>query len=449
MEPPSLRINTLKTSRSRFGGKLTAWQITASPHPFHPDGLILADDPLPLSHTLAFFRGEFFYQGISSQLPVIALDPQPGETILDMCAAPGSKSTQIAAAMANQGRLWINDASTKRLQALMANLTAAGVMNDIVTALPGQLIGRLLPEQFDRILVDAPCSALSNWPKRIKEAHWSPAYLNKISYLQEQLLISAIKAARVGGIIVYSTCSICPEEDEMVLERILARYPVEMEPLPFSPAPFVRPGLSGYAGHSFARQIECAGRVHPYPLPYEGFFVARLRKTGPLPIRPVTTPLQYQPTLAADAPEIAAILSHLHDHWGIDPAVLQNYRFIVNKNRIWMMDSAWEQTPDRTFMMAGLPLALRKSHAWRLLNQSVQFLDAQVSKRHLELSDQDLLALFEHGHIPAPHGPLSYHALTLGGRPIAALAQADGCFSIHLPHHFHIRPETLAAERGL
>jgi len=214
LEPPAIRLNTLKISRDACLEKLHAWRISCVPHPLNPDGWILEEDRLPLSHTLAFFRGEFFYQGVSSQLPVIALAPRPGETVLDMCAAPGSKSNQIAAAMANSGRLWVNDASTRRLQALMANLTAAGVRNEVVTALPGQLFGRLLPEYFDRVLVDAPCSALGNWPKRIHKAHWSRAYLKKISYLQEQLLISAIKTVKTGGIIVYSTCSICPEEDE-------------------------------------------------------------------------------------------------------------------------------------------------------------------------------------------------------------------------------------------
>ena len=438
LEPPGIRLNPLKRDPELFRARLREWQIDARPHPVNPDGLILEQDELPLSHTLHYFTGDFIYQGLSSQLPALALDPQPGESVLDLCAAPGSKSTQIAALMQNRGRLLLNDSSNGRLQPLMSNLFAAGVLNAALINLPGQLLGRLMPEQFDRVLVDAPCSALGNMPARAGLSAWSRAWLNKISTIQEQLLISAIKAAKVGGVIVYSTCSICPEEDEMVLEHILERYPVELEKIPFAGAPCCRPPLSSYQGHTFAAGLKHAVRIHPWPLPFEGFFVARLRKTGPLPIRPVNQAMTFAATLPGTSPEIRPVLEHLEEEWGIPVARLADCRFIKTLHRLWAVAPEWEQVPLRTFMMAGLPLAIQKTRFWRLTNASVQWLADDIHYREIDFSPDQVSALFGQGQIPAPPGPLRYHILRLAGRPVACIAQADGCYRIQLPHHFQL-----------
>ncbi|OPZ78759.1 MAG: Ribosomal RNA small subunit methyltransferase F [bacterium ADurb.Bin431] len=267
--------------------------------------------------------------------------------------------------MQNRGRLLLTDSSTRRLQPLMANLFSAGVMNAVLLNLPGQLIGRHFPEQFDRVLVDAPCSALANLPVRAYQSYWSEAFLRKISTIQEQLLISGIKAARVGGVIVYSTCSICPEENEMVLERILRRYPVELEPVAFAGAPCCRPPLESYLGRRFDPAIRQAVRIHPWPLPFEGFFVARLRKTGPLPIRPVTEAMPWLQSRRGDDPEIAPLLDHLEQLWGIPAGPLRDLRYLRSLHRLWMIAPEWERLPQRAFMMAGLPLADEKTTFWR------------------------------------------------------------------------------------
>ncbi|MCI0496551.1 RsmB/NOP family class I SAM-dependent RNA methyltransferase, partial [candidate division KSB1 bacterium] len=162
-EPLAIRVNTLKTTVPAFEEKLLQWQVDYQPHPLNPTGFILQEDKLPLSHTLAFFLGEFFYQGIASQLPVLALDPQPGETILDMSAAPGSKATQIAALMNNSGQLVLNDPSPGRNTILTRHAHRAGIQHDVVLRAPGQQIGQLFPEFFDRVLVDAPCSGLGTF----------------------------------------------------------------------------------------------------------------------------------------------------------------------------------------------------------------------------------------------------------------------------------------------
>ncbi|HOT97035.1 MAG TPA: RsmB/NOP family class I SAM-dependent RNA methyltransferase [bacterium] len=436
MEPPALRINTLKSERTTLLRHFERWGVSARPHPVNPDGLVLEEDRLPLSHTLAFFAGAFAYQGLSSQLPVLALDPRPGERVLDLCAAPGSKSTQIAALMQNRGQLLLNDSSGRRLQPLMANLFSAGVLNSCLLNLPGQSLGRHFPEQFDRVLVDAPCSALSNLPTRAFQSQWSPTFLEKISGIQEQLLISGIKTARIGGVIVYSTCSICPEEDERVLERILSRYPVELETIPFSSAPCCRPPLTAYQGHTFPAALQRAVRIHPWPLPFEGFFIARLRKTGPLPIRPVTETMPWVDSLTAGDPAIAPLLDHLETLWGLPVEALHAGRFLRTQHRLWILAPEWERLPQRTLMMAGLPLAHQKTNFWRLTTPAIQRFSDQALQPVIEFSDTELKELFREGRLPAPAGPLRYHILQVGGRNLAAVAQSEGFYRIHLPHRF-------------
>jgi 16S rRNA (cytosine1407-C5)-methyltransferase len=436
MEPPAIRINTLKRGRQQVIERLDALGVSHQPHPVNPDGLMLVEDRLPLSHTLDYFAGDFIYQGLSSQLPVLALDPQPGESVADLCAAPGSKSTQIAALMQNRGRLLLNDSSNRRLQPLMANLFSAGVSNGCLINLPGQLIGRHFPAEFDRVLVDAPCSALSNLPVRAFQSQWSPAFLTKISTIQEQLLISGIKAARVGGVIVYSTCSVCPEENEMVLERILSRYPVELESIPFSSAACCRPPFTTYQGHTFAPAIRRAVRIHPYPLPFEGFFIARLRKTGPLPIRPVTEAIPRTESLSGGDEQIAPLLEHLEALWGLPAVALAPFRFLRTLHRLWIMAPEWQSLPQRGFMMAGLPLANQKTGFWRLTTPAIQWFGDRELKCHISFSKEELIELFHTGCLPAPAGPLRYHLLQAGGRNLAIIAQSEGQYRIHLPHRF-------------
>jgi len=437
-ELPCIRVNTLKYSADFMRQQLERWQIPFSRHPAHADGFVLQQDPLPLSHTIQYFLGYFVYQGVSSQLPVLALDPQPGETVLDMCAAPGTKATQIAARMKNQGRLLLNDVSVKRLQPLMANLAQTGVCQDVLLRMPGELIGRQFPEFCDRVLLDAPCSALNSFPSRLDHSWWSEAYLEKISRIQFHLLVSAIKAVKVGGTIVYSTCSICPEENEMVLQRILLEYPVQIEALPLAVQNMVRPGLREYLQHELAEELALAGRVWPFPQPYEGFFIARLRKTGALPIRPKRQNAPFTPVLTPQHAQIAALLQHLHERWGIPLEMLQQYGYLVNQNKIWLLTKEWQELPSPWLVKAGLPLAVKKSKEWKLTNASVQFFGDKVTKSLLELSEKELLALFQTWQLQDRKEKDGYYIITYEQKRLGIVSIVQGKMKMHLPHRFHL-----------
>jgi len=150
-------------------------------------------------------------QSASSFLPVLALDPQPGEKVLDMASAPGGKTTYIAQMMKNTGCVFANDLKKDRLRALQFNLYRLGVTNTVVTCRDGRKYGKAFPNSFDRVLLDAPCTGLGIISKdQSIKANRLQIDIYKCSHVQKELLLSAIDCAKVGGIIVYSTCSVSP-----------------------------------------------------------------------------------------------------------------------------------------------------------------------------------------------------------------------------------------------
>ena len=219
-QPPSLyiRINTLKASTKPSDIDAAAtnhslcWKVTKTA------GLFQAR---------SFVNGEFYVQDPSTLAAVDALDPQPGESVLDMCAAPGGKTTYIAQKMQNHGRIIAADSTNARLALVGENCRRLGVEIVATLACEGTRLGRCLRgEQFDRILVDAPCSNTGVLRRRV-DLRWriEEGEITRLAALQEKLLASAAGFTKSGGVLVYSTCSLEPEENELVVERFLARHP--------------------------------------------------------------------------------------------------------------------------------------------------------------------------------------------------------------------------------
>ena len=439
-EKTAIRLNTLKIDAPTFRKYLDQWQVKYSSHPVNPYGMIIEEDFLPLSHTLSFFKGEFNYQGIASQIPVLALNPQPGETILDMTASPGSKSTQIAALMQNKGRLVLNEVSTRRQQALVTNTLRNGVINDVTLCMPGQRIGVLFYEFFDRVLVDAPCSALGTLSKNSYDLNkwWSAQAMEKLTKVQHHLLVSAIKALKVNGIIVYSTCSITPEENEKVIDQLIKNYPIRVEEIYFADNPIFHQGLTQYEGVNFHKDLSKTLRTFPHTSGMEGFFIAKLRKTEPVKINTTRSPMKFTPAGTPDNPEIAPVLEHLSRRWGIDYRYLQQFHYIINQKRLWMFTSDWHEIPSDAMVKAGLVLAEKRFREWKLSNASVQFLKNKITRSKLELDQNQLSALFREGELELPGHPPAYYVLTYEDEPIASVSFFNGKLKIRLPHFFKL-----------
>lgn len=278
---PTFRINTLKASRDEVISSLLADGFEVEELPWYADAYILKNKTkAELLQTTAVKQGHIYLQGLSSMIPVLVLDPKPEELILDMAAAPGSKTTQIATLMQNTGELSANDKSRDRLYKLKPLLEQQGVTNTKVINVSGEYLWKKLPEYFDRVLVDAPCSMegrfLATEPKSYED--WSPKKVKMLSSIQKYMLRSAISCTKVGGTIVYSTCTLSPEENEEVIDWILEKEQenVVLETIRFGGLETM-PGLTKWKTKVFHPEIEKTIRVLPSET-MEGFFVAKFKK---------------------------------------------------------------------------------------------------------------------------------------------------------------------------
>ena len=178
-------------------------------------GIKIYDSKVPIGATPEYLAGYYMLQSASSFLPVIALDPQMHEKILDMAAAPGGKTSYIAQMMKNTGCLFANDLKKDRLRALQFNLYRLGITNTVVTCRDGRKYPQIFPNSFDRVLLDAPCTGLGIIAKDHSiKANRVLIDIYKNSHIQKQLLLAGIDCLKVGGTIVYSTCSVSPLENE-------------------------------------------------------------------------------------------------------------------------------------------------------------------------------------------------------------------------------------------
>jgi tRNA (cytosine49-C5)-methyltransferase len=275
-----IRVNTLKISIDELKARLSPeWHLTQVPwckegfwikHKGEGDSHRRDVGNLP-EHAL----GYIFIQEAASMLPPLALDPQPGEKILDMCASPGSKTTQIAQYMKNEGILVSNDFRLDRIKALGLNVQRMGIKNCILSMQEGRFFKGF---SFDRILVDAPCSGTGTIRKSWKTLRiWNPTMIRRLAGTQKILLETAYQNTKPGGVIVYSTCSLEPEEDEGVITHLLERHPdAELEDIVLEikrSAPVME-----FDGKQFNPQVERCLRIWPQDNDTEGFFVARIRK---------------------------------------------------------------------------------------------------------------------------------------------------------------------------
>jgi NOL1/NOP2/sun family putative RNA methylase len=274
-EPQNLRIRGGRVSPEAIDASLAAQGFELAPVPGLPSLRKVVSAPHSPAQTLEHWLGHIHVQQAVMALPSLALDPRPGERVLDLCAAPGGKTSHLADLMEDRGCLVAVDPKEKRLRGLMANLFRLGHTNTLVVASDG----RELPSGalFDRVLVDAPCSAEGNFRRQKgRLPRHRPTFSAYVTHLQESLLRSAIRLTRPGGTLVYSTCTWAPEENERVLARVLADCPVELEPIPLT-LPHA-PGLTEWNGERFPDAMVHSWRLYPEHLDSGGAFVARLRR---------------------------------------------------------------------------------------------------------------------------------------------------------------------------
>jgi len=279
----SIRVNTLKISVPDLKKRLeTQW--TLDPIPWCKEGFWIdhkgkgEDYRRDVGNTREHQLGYFYVQEAASMIPPLVLEPKPGEKILDMCAAPGSKSSQIAMYMESTGILLCNDYKGMRLAPLGINLQRSSISNSVITLMNGAWF-KTSGIEFDRVLVDAPCSGTGTIRKSLKTLRiWNPNMVRKIASEQRRLIDSGFQVLKKGGTLVYSTCTLEPEEDEAIIDFLINKYPdakVEEIKLDLKRSSAV----TSFNGKEYSPEVKKCLRIYPQDNDTEGFFVAKIRKT--------------------------------------------------------------------------------------------------------------------------------------------------------------------------
>ncbi|KAK9460679.1 NOL1/NOP2/sun family-domain-containing protein [Lipomyces oligophaga] len=279
--PVTIRTNTLKTRRRNLAQALVNRGVNLKPiGNWTKVGLQIFDSQVPIGATPEYLAGHYIIQAASSFLPCIALAPQENERVLDMAAAPGGKTTYLAALMKNTGCVFANDSNKARTKSLIANIHRLGCTNTVVCNYDAKEFPRVMGG-FDRVLLDAPCSGTGVIAKdaSVKTSRNEKDFIN-LPFLQKQLLLAAIDsvdaASKTGGYIVYSTCSVTVDENEAVVDYALRKRPNVK--LVDTGLEFGVPGFTSFRGKTFNSKLSLTKRYYPHTYNVDGFFVAKFKK---------------------------------------------------------------------------------------------------------------------------------------------------------------------------
>ena len=276
----SIRVNTIKISINELKERLEkTWNLGQIP--WCKEGFYIEHirkERRDIGNLIEHSLGYFYTQEAASMIPPLVLEPEESDTILDMAASPGSKTTQIAALMHNKGILVANDINSARMKPLSLNVQRCGITNCIVTMMYGQ---RFRNFEFDKILLDAPCSGTGTIRKSLKTLRiWNPLMVQRLAHTQKSLIEIAFSNLKPGGTLVYSTCSNEPEENEAVIDFLLNKYEnakleeINLKSIKRSNA------ILEFEGNVYNEEIKKCLRIWPQDNDTEGFFVAKTKKSN-------------------------------------------------------------------------------------------------------------------------------------------------------------------------
>ncbi|MFN7990713.1 MAG: NOL1/NOP2/sun family putative RNA methylase [Candidatus Micrarchaeia archaeon] len=273
--PKTFRVNTLKASSADIASRFRGYGIAVRQMPWYEDAFL--SESLDAGSTIEHFTGSIYMQEFVSMLPPLLLRKElaAARFVLDGCAAPGSKTTQLAALMGNRGTIVANDIDYSRIRALKFNIEKTGTLNAVITNRDLRSFPQM---QFDAIILDAPCSAEGTMRKNAELfSVWSEREIEKHSRIQKQLIEKAFDLLAPGGSMVYSTCTFAPEENEAVVDHLLRNRPAETERISIDGFR-TSPALEAWSGTEFDTRVRDSARIWPHHNDSGGFFLAKVTK---------------------------------------------------------------------------------------------------------------------------------------------------------------------------
>jgi 16S rRNA (cytosine1407-C5)-methyltransferase len=417
--PISIRINQLKAQPAQAISKWEqSYEWTSSPIPFCPSGYWIENAEASPSKTIEHRLGYFYIQEAASMLPaeLFDFDSLAEPLILDMAASPGGKTIHLVDRTMDKGLVIANDASRSRINALRIVLQNWGAINQAITNMQGEWFGSAYPETFDAVLLDAPCSMQG---LRTSASHsMRPITENEVQSLADRqfhLLESALQTLKVGGQVVYSTCTLSPLENEAVVSRILDAYgnAVELEDIQ-SRLPIPAPAVTHFEGTPFHSQITRAARLWPHVFGTAGFFCAKFVKQGAIqPDKEINfwggaTKVKGTYLNSKETQDLCAQISEVY---GIDLQTIMNDRALMlweqNEN-IYMVPSKLASIhPDLPILSMGMLAGKPYPNGWQPAHEFVS--------RFGDLFTENVYTLDE-----------TFHTAWLRGEDIRGLSNANG-----------------------
>jgi NOL1/NOP2/sun family putative RNA methylase len=317
---PCIWANPARIGADALAALLEEEGVVARPFPGLPGALVL-EEGVRAGQTWWYCAGLAHAQEAVSQLPVTLLDLAPGQRVLDLCAAPGGKTAQMALAMGNRGTLIANDFSTDRIKALQGNLDRLGIVN-VSTSCRDAANWPAQAGQFDRILLDAPCSSegtLRRNPELV--GRLGPALSERLAARQRAMLRKAVQRLRPGGRVLYSTCTLAPEENELVVRDMLREHDGRVRLVPAElPGLVAAAGVTRWQGEDLGAELAHCVRIWPHHKDTGGFFMAVLEKDAALEAEPEPEPADLTPETDP------SWLADLARHYGLPERLWEDMR---------------------------------------------------------------------------------------------------------------------------
>lgn len=394
-----IRVNTLKYSADALSDVLKRkYEMDCKKLPGYQNVLQVEDPNNLLGKTLEHILGYYYIQSFSSVIPPVVLNPSVDDVVLDLCAAPGSKTTELGELMLNQGKIVANEIQMDRLKSLVYNIDRLNLMNAGILHFKGEQLSTIYNEYFDKILVDAPCSGLGIVQKKNEvNDWWTIERVRRLSELQLKLLVGAIKMLKVGGELVYSTCTLTVEENELVMDKILNKYPAEV--LEFEVFCNSHEGITSYNGKRLNPSLRKAKRILPWEIKSDGFFMIKLRKTANTkPSHKSDLNFQEIQLLEMNNKKIKDYLKTLSNHFNVNDGTFDQFKFILKSNDIYFVNRDWSDLNPGIFSRIGTKFGtINKDGKITLHTQAAQVFSDRITSNIYQIKNSDDLKTYFDG----------------------------------------------------